>query len=33
MTKNNILFLGASSFGGLSATIHLLNKGYNVVDT
>ena len=33
MKKNKILILGASSFGGLSATIHLLNKGYNVVGT
>jgi dTDP-glucose 4,6-dehydratase len=33
MIKNKILILGASSFGGLSATIHLLNKGHNVVGT
>lgn len=33
MKKNKILILGASSFGGLSATIHLLNKGYSLVGT
>ena len=33
MKKNKILILGASSFGGLSATIHFLNKGYSLVGT
>jgi len=33
MKKAKILILGASSFGGVSATIFFLQKGYNVIGT
>ena len=33
MIKQKILILGASSFGGLSATIYFIKNGYKVIGT